>query len=199
MENRFEYDPITHIYKINGSAIPSVTQVLQDVGIVDLSDVPPDRLEAARQFGVAVHDACELLDNQDLDMVSLDPALFPYVDAWSRFKYDTGFFMLDNEKAIFSLRHRVAGRPDRVGMMDVLTVVDIKSTASMNPATAVQSGGYKIIYNENRIPAEQIKKRIGVLLKPDGKYKIEPYNDEGDLNVFLSALNVTNWKRRYAK
>jgi hypothetical protein len=97
------------------------------------------------------------------------------------------------EKPVYSLRYRFAGTPDRIGALNKLAIVDIKSTLELSPATALQTGGYEIAYNE--FHKEPIKERIAVLLTANGKYKIEPYKDKNDINVFLAALSVYNWKK----
>ena len=59
------FDEVAHAYFLDGKQLPSVTQLLKFV--VSFDFVPPDVLEAKRQLGVAVHKACELLDEDDLD------------------------------------------------------------------------------------------------------------------------------------
>jgi hypothetical protein len=39
-------------------------------------------------------------------------------------------------------------------------------------------------------------RRLAVELHPDGSYKIFPYNDVNDFNLFLSILAVFNYKRK---
>jgi hypothetical protein len=193
MENELVFDPTTHEYFLNGAKIPGVTSILQNVGIIDLSGIPYTRLEAAREFGIAVHSACELYDLDDLNEHTLDNHLRPYLDAWISFKHDTDFEIVEVEKPVCSARYRFAGTPDRVGRLDYLTIPDIKSTAELSPAIGIQTGAYEIAWNETH--EEKVKQRIGVLLQPNGKYKIEPHKDRNDLNIFLAALSVYNWKR----
>jgi hypothetical protein len=208
VENKLTFNKETHEYFFNGAKLPSVTHILQDAGIIDLSGIPFSRLEAAREFGSAVHLACQLYDEDNLNEKTLDHNLRPYLDAWVKFEKDTGFeiiefeedtgfVIIENENPICSPKYRFAGTPDRVGRLDCLTIVDIKSTAELSPAIGIQTAGYQIAWNETH--EEKVKKRIAVLLQPDGKYKIESYKDKNDTNVFLAALSVFNWKKRNLK
>lgn len=108
------FDPKDHIYKLNGVVIPSVSQVMQRVGISDFSKVPANVLERARLFGTAVHRACELFDRGNLDERSLDSNLWPYLDGWVNFKKDFSLEFIEIEKSIASTIYRVAGTPDRI-------------------------------------------------------------------------------------
>jgi len=197
MNNELVFNPETHEYFLNGSKLPGVTSILQDTGIIDLSGIPYARLEAAREFGIAVHSACELYDLDDLNEKELDHNLRPYLDAWIKFKTDTGFELIEIEKPVYSVRYRFAGTPDRIGAFDGLTLVDIKSTAALSPATALQTAGYEIAHNE--FSADKIKKRMTVLLTANGEYKLEPHKDKNDINVFLAALSVFNWRNNHRK
>ncbi|TBR16981.1 hypothetical protein EPO66_03635 [bacterium] len=112
------FDKDSHSYKLNGVVIPSVTQILQKVGISDFSMVPADRLESARKFGSAVHLACELFDKGTLDECALDSNLWPYLDAWVSFKKEYALEFISIEKPITSVIYRVAGTPDRIAKSD---------------------------------------------------------------------------------
>jgi hypothetical protein len=198
MDKLFLFNDERHEYTVDGKVIPSVTQILQDVGLIDLSAIPADRLEAAREFGIAVHSACELSDKGELDESTLDDNLVPYLEAWNKFKKDTHIFLLECERPFFSSTYGFAGTPDRIGMISLPTIIDIKSTAGLNPITELQTAGYGILYEENKI-GQRSYNRMGVLLKPDGTYKVHKYRNESDKNSFLSCLAVYNLKRRYLK
>lgn len=189
MENKLVFDEVKHEYFLNGSKLPSVTKILQGAGVIDLSGIPLDKLEVARQRGIDVHSACELYDLDNLQ----EGYSNPYLDAWIEFRRDTGFMPLEIEKPVYSTRYRFAGTPDRVGMLNKLTIVDIKTSEDLSPATALQTSGYELAYNE--FNDNKVKERVAVLLTAEGKYKIEPYRDKNDTNVFLAALSIFNWKK----
>lgn len=107
-----------HAYTLNSVVVPSVTKILQIVGISDFSKVPADILERARLFGTAVHKACELFDKGTLDERTLDTNLWPYLDAWFAFKKDYQLEFIEIEKPIASVIYQVAGTPDRIAKSD---------------------------------------------------------------------------------
>ena len=193
-----KFDEATHTYWINGIKVPSVTQVLREAGIIDHSKIPQDKLDIAMKFGIAVHKACELYDNHNLDWNKLDIKLKPYVNAWVLFIVETGFIVKQNEKPIGSEKYMVAGTPDRTGkLFNARADVEIKSTYAMDiQGLELQTGGYELIYNEGLYGINKIKKRIGVLLKPDGTYKIEPCKNKSDKFDFLVCLQMYNLKKK---
>ena len=65
------FDPDSHLYRVDGIIVPSVTQVLEDVGIVDYSRLPGSTREMALRRGSAVHAACHYDDEGDLDETQL--------------------------------------------------------------------------------------------------------------------------------
>ena len=66
---RFEFDEMDHIYRIDGQIIPSITQILKSSGIADTRYYTPQTAER----GTAVHEACQFYDEDDLDMESIAP------------------------------------------------------------------------------------------------------------------------------
>jgi len=186
-----------HEYTVDGIKIKkSLTQILESVGIIDFSCVPERILGPALRFGKAVHKATELYDLGILDESALDPALKPYLAGWVKFLKDTGFVAHLIEKPLAAKIYGtwIATTPDRIGMMKgKLTDVEIKS-GSLLPGTAIQTAGHKLIYDVGKEFKNHIKVRLGVRLTGDGNWRPEYYKNKNDMSVFLSALNITNWK-----
>ena len=186
----FVFDAESHVYTVDGLIVPSVTQVLQSAGLIDFSCVPKSVLERAADFGNAVHKATALEDKGELDHFTLDISLQKPLDAWNKFKKDFKFVSSIIERPMYCEKYGFAGTPDRIGTIgrdDVL--VDIK-TGVMTKTIALQTAGYEIL------APFRIARRIGVQLNMDGTYKIEEYKDKTDRRVFLSCLNVANWKQK---
>lgn len=197
--NTLTFDEAMHQYKLDGVIIPSVTQVLKGVGIIDFSNVPAYLLDKACKFGIAAHKATELFDLKTLDEATLDINLKPYLDGWIKFIQDTGFVFETIEKQLYSSIYRFAGTPDRVGRIDgILTIPDVKTGFEVSPANGIQLGGYEILVKENQKKKEKIR-RLSVLLTDEGSYKTQEYKDKNDLNVFLAALSVYNWRLKNGK
>lgn len=180
------FDDATHTYRFGGQVVPGVTSVLSP--LTDFSRVPPNVLEAASQFGKAVHRACELDDLCELDEAALDASLVPYLQAWRQFCADHSVEWEQIEEPAYNAAMRYAGTPDRFGLVKgVHTVVDIKSTAQLYPAVGPQLAAY----------AQALKaphaSRLAVQLKADGTYVAKPYTDPTDWPVFASLLTLRNW------
>lgn len=181
------FEPESHLYRLNGSKVPSVTQVLKSVGIIDDSWFT----EHSAWRGSVVHMVCQLEDEGDLDEASVAPEVTGYLEAWRRFKLDTGFVAEVNEEPMFSTKLGFAGTPDRIGtVFDCSrTVVDLKSGA-VQKAARIQLAAYQILADENGYRAIN---RVAVQLKPDGKYRCSPYDArtmKHDRALFLSALAI---------
>ncbi|HRZ15201.1 MAG TPA: hypothetical protein P5110_06820 [Candidatus Omnitrophota bacterium] len=185
-EVKFEFDPESHIYKVGGIVIPSVTEVLGAEGFISSYGAS----ESDRIRGRYVHRICELSDLNDLDMDSVDPALMPRLTAWNDAKKALGIKTFDAiEYKMYSKKWMVAGTLDRV-KADIL--VDIKS-GGKQAGFALQTGGYKVLWEE-RI-GEKIRKRASVYLTEDGKFSVDWHKDKDDDFMFLCALKSYKWKR----
>ena len=195
----------SHRYFLDGVEVPSVTQVLEP--LVDYSHVPPAVMEHARQIGTAVHRACELYDQHDLVMESLDPRLVGYVNAWDRFLVECGFVNELIEPLVWSQVYGCAGRADRVGLARGVrgqprVLLEIKTTADFMPSFGPQTAAYKHLLGETGLvtPAQAARLRRGVVqLREDGSYRLEFYDDPQDLSVFVACLTLNHWRKRYAK
>jgi hypothetical protein len=191
-------DSEKHQYSLDGVSLPSVTKVLQGVGIIDFSNVPASLLDSACKFGTAAHRATEFYDKGTLDEESLDPNLRPYLDGWILFRQEYGFVPEIIEQPMYSKIYRVAGTPDRIGKWridDSLILPDIKTGFELSPANAIQLAGYELIFKEQLKGKHKIK-RMSILLNGEGTYKIKEYVDKNDMQIFLAALSVFNWKER---
>ena len=185
------FDEATHTYRFGGQVVPGVTSILAPLS--DFSRVPPATLEAASQFGRAVHLACELDDLGELDEAALDPALRPYLQAWREFSREYGVVWAGIEERLYHPTLRYAGTADRIGeVAGRYAVVDIKSTAALYPAVGPQLAAYA--HAANKPSAD----RIAVQLKADGTYVAKPHNGASDFAVFAGLLTVRNWCAQHA-
>jgi len=190
MQVTFEHE--THTYRDStGIVVPSVTQILAGAGLIDYSMYQGAEYAAAR--GTAVHLACQYWDEGDLDYDGLDPEIVPYLDAWIRYREDSGFKPKLIEHMVSCDMPPFAGLLDRFGeIKEVDCLVDIK-TGQPHPATALQLAAYA-----EGLGVLGACKRIAVYLRNDGKYKVERYrNDMADWNAFRSAYTVYQWKQEH--
>src|SRR3990167_6406681 len=186
-----------HIYRYGGVIVPSVTQILQGVGLTDFSAVPVERLDASGKFGVAAHLACELSDKETLDENSLHPALLPYLTGWEIYRQEYGLTFTAIEAQLYSPLYRFAGTIDRIckcRIDDSPLIIDIKSGAD-NPAIAIQLAGYELLAREVFGLKGKIK-RLAAFLNDKGTYSVKEYKDKNDVNIFLAALSVYNFRKK---
>jgi hypothetical protein len=194
------FDDAAHRYTIDGAMVPSVTQVLKP--LYDFSMVRAELLAAKAALGTAIHRACELLDNDDLDEESdagraaLAP-LAGYLAAYKTFLADEKPEILHNEQRMYHPVHRYAGTTDRRYLIGgQVWDVDLKSTVSMSPVVGIQVAAYSELFKAN---GDTARARRGALqLFPNGKYYFNEFKDPGDFAVFLSLLTVQRFKERHS-
>lgn len=215
------FEPSAHRYKNeSGVVVPSVTQILDSVGLVNYDNVPGDTLEHKSQIGDAVHFACHLLDtcptcqgildNKDfckkcgkvfeegsLDWETVHVECVPYVMAYQNFK-TAGDFVAEGseESGIFAL----SGMPfaytrDRHGRM---RGIDCRITLELKCAYAEEkSWKWQLAAYRATVPRLQPNEFIGSVacqLKKDTTFRLFPYENPRDLDTFKSALFLTHTK-----
>lgn len=181
------FDAEKHIYTVDGAVFPSVTQVLVAEGFIDASFFT----EYSRQRGTFVHLCTHLDDAGELDEETVDPVLAPYLAGYRRFKDESGFVVSGSEVPMASAAYRFAGTLDKIGTFRDVTcaIVDIE-TGSHQPAKAIQTAGYEILKGSPY-------KRFALQLKDDGTYKLHPFTDRQDKQIFMSALACYWWQRNH--
>jgi hypothetical protein len=222
MTSQIQFDAERHLYTVGGVEVPSVTQVLADVGIVDYRFL--DTVPGAKEFytlrGTAVHKLTEDHDKAVLGAARRTGGTKPlpsprkarggaanrqettpyagYLGAWRRFCADTGFRPKLIEHRGYCSIYMYCGTVDRVGEMPdgSLALPDIK-TGSVEWWVALQTAAYA-----NFFPNPARYRRMGVALRDDSTYKITEFRCSDfsrDLNVFLAALTVYKNKRLHRK
>lgn len=194
----FHFDPVKHEYTLGGRVLPSVTYLINWMN--RYAGVPDDVLERARQIGDAVHLATALHDQDILDESSVDPVVSPYLAAWKQFRLDAAFTPTFIERPIYSPRHSFGTTPDRAGTFAKLmekAVLEIKTTATILPSCGPQTAAQKQAMVEHRLLLPTAP-RYTVQLCPEKTppYRLVKHTDANDLSVFLSSLNMHNWRLR---
>lgn len=187
-----EFDPERHEYRASGRLVPSVTQIIQDVGFMDSEHYT----ESARALGSAVHAAIHYLDESDLDWDTVTPELTGYVRAWEKFKLETQIEIELREYRVFNRIFGYAGTLDRTARLNWepgTWLLDAK-TGAHEDWHALQSAAYCAAFEK---PLRY--RRAGVYLSADGAYRIRefpPGEFTDDWSDFQAALRVWNRKRR---
>lgn len=188
------FDEASHVYRLGGHVVPSVTQLLKPIG-PDFAMISPAVLEAKRVLGSNVHLACELDDQNDLDEETLPETVRPYLMAWRKFKADTGAVVIMNEQKLASKAQRFAGTLDRVVQVRSreIYLIDLKTASSMWPSYGVQLCGYQLLLEENDFNGIRLSKK-GLQLRDDGTYRLQAYNNPNDAACFRALLSLHHWK-----
>ena len=197
------FDSITHTYTLNGRPIPSVTQVLEDVGIIDYSRIPGETRERAMLRGSIVHLATQFDDEfvfgiskQPLDEDSIAPEYMGYVEAWRRFRAEKRFYCELIEHRVHDSKRGFAGTLDRTGYFEerpgAKILLDIK-TGSAEYWVRMQTAAYAGCFD-----APRTFRRMCVELHADGTFYLRSFAEkdwQADFNEFLYALQVMRTKQ----
>lgn len=195
MEMTLTRDDATGLYTFeqNGMkvAYPSVSNIVRPLVDTHVAEYHLNK-------GRLVHRATQILDANEgggLDWESLDPALRPYVEAYADFKCAFGgitFTMI--EEPLLCHKLRFAGRIDRLGNG---IIMDIKC-GGIRPEYGVRLAGYALLVVARFVGENPNPIRQTIHLFPDGKWKLKTWKDISDKKVFLSLLEVENWRIRNA-
>jgi hypothetical protein len=169
--------------------MPRVTDVLKGAGLIDVTWISDE----ARDRGSYIHAATVIDEQGDLDE-DYEPTrrYSGYIGAWRKFLSEHACRWDMVEQRLENNVYRFTGQPDRVGKVDGhAAVVDIKSgcKAAWHP---LQLSAY-----QSMLPGGNYR-RIVVRLQVDGYYQMDVFDLQSypaDLNVFLSALAIHNWRK----
>lgn len=189
------FDETTHTYTWNGSVVPSVTQILKP--LTDYGMIPADKMETARQKGLAVHKMVELHAKGDLDVETLPDWMRPVLVQWEKFVADTGFQIIFSEHRVYHPVFGYAGTLDIYGDArggDML--VDVKRSFFAGPVIGLQLAGYKdALIKQEKVGGQA--KRYALKLNENGPYRLEPFTSKTDLGDFITAVAFHKLKERH--
>ncbi len=189
---KIEFHETTHLYRVDGIFVPSVTQVLAD--LYNWNSVPPKVLARKRALGRAVHKAIELDVQDQLDEASLDREVRGYFKAWRRFRLEKQFQCYLSEHRVASKKYRYAGTLDLVGVMDGAEVlIDTKNTYHVHPQSALQTAAYSAAAMEMGVAPVGIQ-RYALHLQKEGTYQLRHHKSKQDFPIFLACLSRYNWQ-----
>jgi len=94
-----------------GRVYPSVTTILKAEGFINTAYYD----DWSRDRGSMIHLATAYDDQGELDEETLDPVIIPYLEAWRRFRKESGFIPEQIEPPMMSTAYKYAGTPDRIG------------------------------------------------------------------------------------
>lgn len=180
-----EFQEEGHKYFIKGKPASGTTDILNSC-----LGVNPFWTKEGRDAGKATHMAIHYYAEDDLDYSTLAEETKPRLDAYIKFCQEMNFKPNLIEQPLYSGKYFYCGTPDQV-QLD-FAVVDFKNGPHLRQH-ALQLASYAFM-----LPNPLLYERWGVHLREDGKYGIEVYKKQqltSDFNVFLSCLNIVNWRK----
>lgn len=192
------FDPTSHSYTLDGRRLPNVTSILEPLS--SYAGVPRHILDAAAERGNHVHKACELVLWDLLDEDELADEYKPYIAAFKQFLVETRFSADHIEARVYHKELLYAGTLDLGGVLPGRkprrALIDIKTTFKLLPSVGPQTAAYIDAWNSTHDKDAHFQDRYGLQLKPDGTYKMLPFTDPLDMNVFRSCLVIHNFMRK---
>jgi hypothetical protein len=199
---RIQFDEKQHRYTLDGMWLPGVTSVIEPIDNT-WRFVPKDIKEAALYRGTFVHMLTEVADTKGVTSELLDIAsaagFLGYLEAWLTFKRN--ITILETEQRVYHHVHRYAGTLDRVANVSgyplAPSLIEIK-TGGIVPTYRLQTAAYQLAYNDGSLHGtENIQFRFLVVLKADGTYVVEEHKDRADIEYFLAAKKMAEWRAKY--
>lgn len=179
-----DFEPAGHVYRLRetGEILPSVTGILKSTGIsVDFDELGQmgaglkHAIEMKREIGTAVHQAAHFYDDNDLVWSSVDPAVVPYLEAWTAFRQAYSHLRpATRERIVYSAAYRFVGTLDAIFLMGDETEINITERWSVQLTPG------------KRIP-----------------YRVTPYNehpwlDDEKFKAFVTTYHEQHARRRAA-
>lgn len=180
MSPEFRFDPIERRYSLGSVCIPSVTQILDRVGLI--SDFTKNG--AAAERGTLIHLACKYLAQGILDWSSIDPTIFGFVCSYAKFLEQVGWKILAVEQSLYDPEYLFAGTCD-ILFSDYLADLKSGSPAKWH---AIQTAAYQRLVQKAGATA---RKRVTIYLQADGSTpRIVEHIDRTDWPKFLACRTV---------
>lgn len=183
------YDPVNHIYRIDGVRVPSVTQVLTDAGVID------DRwfTDESRERGRIVAAATALYDQGKLDMGRVPEHCQPYVQAWIDWRVAVGITnddFIEIETPRWNTTFRYGGKSDAIAWIYGRRTVVEKKTGSVARWHKWQTAGYRDMLS----PMEEYR-RMAVYLNPGKPAKVAWHEGQRDMDAWRMFVGDYHLKR----
>lgn len=213
MSARLTFDEARHAYTLEGPGaaprvLPSVTEILRAVGLIDLSRIPAHYLDAARDRGTRVHHAAHHLSEGTLEWSTVLEEERGYVEACAAFLTSSGFVMSAQEVRLYSAVLGYAGTTDALGYWQGEPAdADYKTGDPNLVAAQYQLAAYVHAIREGlaRTPPTPVEwldvapttpiRRLSVRLRRNGTYQITEYRKPTDSSVWLAAVTVYRAQR----
>lgn len=182
---QYTFDPETHTHRIGDAVVPGITTIIKP--LYDFGSVPAHIMEAARQWGVAIHKMVELECSGELG--AIDDALLPPLNEFRRWLVDYGLKKSDFvcELPMGDPGLMVGCIPDLI--LDGRLIVEIKTRKVNHLTDSIQTAAQEALWKKNG--GERVKEyeRRVLELKQDGSYTYTKVNDKQAWSRFRKLLD----------
>jgi hypothetical protein len=175
-----KFEPDQHKYFVDGIPIPSVTQILLDMGFIH----PEFFTEGAAERGTLVHETTAGIELGYID--EFPEEISDYQLSYSRFIYDTKEFT-NIEKQMYNPEMWYAGTIDRI-VNTREEIIDIKTGDSIR-WHRLQLAGYACMFDD---PEQIIRKCAHI--RREGEYVMKVHDDPKDIQVWKNLVALYDWK-----
>lgn len=185
------FEPNAHIYTLGSVMLPSVTQIMQPMSLMLYSGVPPDVMAAAADRGTRAHE--QISNYIRFGLLEPDEDTQAYLDAFLAFSAAYNPQWIASEYRTHHKTLMYAGTLDLIGFIDPddgigFDIVDLKCTAQFHRIMlSIQVSGYAEALKSHGV---QVRRRYGLQLLRDGKYRFEEVPD--GYKTFLHCLALHN-------
>jgi hypothetical protein len=190
-----EFDERTHIYKLDGLRIPSVTQVMRPLSGAYYGGIDDSILTAAAKRGTGVHQAIENWLKFGFDDAPEEHR--GYFDAFRLWVDEQKPKIIATEGRVYHRVLRYAGTADLICESGgTLLLVDIKTTAQIiDMLVRVQLEAYAKAFESHGI---KFGAKAVVHLGKSGEYSVRNFigHDNEAWDVFCSLLTVENYLKK---
>lgn len=201
IESRIVYEPEPHRYwhvtEAGKRELPSVTAVLKAAGF-SRSDAYLDPVYAAR--GTDVHDATLVVDRYTTDWERrvFDDVIGNYAESYAKLLAEHAVRWQLSEAVVADPDLGVAGRLDRVGVIDGFDALADFKSGDDDPAYGPQTAGYERMAPRHEGPFR--RKRFVILLQRDGSRAVcVPKVVRADYDAFVAAVHVYYWRKQHGR
>jgi hypothetical protein len=201
IDGELRYDPETHSYFMGKVRVPSVTQVLDSVGLIS----PFCKDETAAAFGSNFHLVMtfKLFGKLgSVDQKFIDEGWMEAIDKFFREQNPRPYIspLRGVSRRFFSQRFRYAGELDFVGMINYfknkVVILDWKTISQASREAIrncdLQVAGYRQLFQEYESYQGKIPGAMVRFIPRD--YRIYELNDPAAWATFHGALAVKRWK-----
>jgi hypothetical protein len=202
-DHRKDKDPDWRYYEVDGRKIPSVTQILSDVGISpNFSNIDPDVLSNKAHIGTLVHEYAKLYLTASLAEIGEfelahfgDPRVAAYCKSWLNFYETLGDVIILRCEEFMRYKYLYAGTPDALIFImkeNEYALCDWKTRPFSNQ-DRLQTAAYLSLARNEEIDGAERAKRWIVELRESGMFRVTVLDEDcykSDIKTFEAAARV---------